>query len=190
MRVRTLVTAVAGALLVPGIASAEFAYTGIEASYVDVDLDSGPFNVDGDGYRFGGTYEIADSFFLLGEWEEQNFDFGIDGRTLEIGGGYFHSLDSDLDFIATASYVDSEVEAGGLRIDDNGIALGAGIRARLADSFQVEAVLDWVDYDNSGSNTGIRLSGRYYLSDRFAVGVETDFDDDVDTLRLGIRAEF
>ena len=190
MRFKTLVTAVAGALLVPGIASAEFAYTGIEASYVDVDLDSGPFNVDGDGYRFGGTYEIADSFFLRGEWEEQSFDFGIDGRMLEVGGGWFHPLDTDLDFIATASWVDSEIEANGLTADDSGIALGAGVRARLGDAFQVEAVLDWVDYDNSGSDTGLRLRGRYYLSDRFAIGVETDFDDGADTLRLGIRAEF
>lgn len=190
MRVITLVSAVTGALLVPCLANAEFAYTGVEASYIDVDLDGGPFNVDGDGYRFGATYQIADSFFLLGHWEEQNFDFGVDGRVYEVGGGYFRPIDRDLDFVATASFVDSKVEAGGISASDDGIALGAGVRARFADSFQVEAMLDWVDYDNAGSDTGLLLRGRYYFSDRFAVGIETDFDDNADTLRFGFRAEF
>jgi hypothetical protein len=190
MRLRILSAAVAGALLAPSVGLTEFAYTGLEVSYVDIEFDSSLANIDGDGYRLGGAIDVSDKMFVLGQWEEQSFDFGIDGSAYELGVGLHHALGRNLDFVGTASYVQAEIEAGGFSVDDDGLALGGGIRARLADSFELDAMLKWVDMDDSGSDTGIELRGRYYLSKRFAVLLATDIDDDVDTLSLGFRAEF
>lgn len=44
--------------------------------------------------------------------------------------------------------------------------------------------------DLGGSDTGLRLKGRYYFADTMAVSLGTDFNDAADTLRLGFRAEF
>lgn len=181
---------VVSALLVPSIGLAEFTYTGVQVSYVDVEFNSGFVNLDGDGYRFEGSYELNDRFFLRGEWEERSFDLGIDGDALELGGGYRHAFGPNLDLVGTASYVEAEVGVPGFSVDDDGFALGGGVRARLADSFEVDAMLNWVDMDKGGSDTGIELRGRYYFSDRFAIGLETDLGDDFDTLSLGFRAEF
>ena len=39
------------------------------------------------GSRSSGSYELNDQFHLFGSWQDQSLDFGIDGRSLELGGG-------------------------------------------------------------------------------------------------------
>jgi opacity protein-like surface antigen len=190
MKIRALCGAMAAAMLVPAIGHAEFTYTGLEVGFVDVELDGIGANVDGDGLRFGGTYAVNDNFFFLGEFEDYSFDSGVDGSTLEVGGGYHQTLGPTLDFVATASYIETEVEYQNFTADDDGIGLGGGIRARVADSFEVDAMLNWVDMDRGGSDTGIQLRGRYYFNEHFAIGAETQLDDNFDTFSIGIRAEF
>jgi hypothetical protein len=186
----TTVGLVASALLAPGIAMAEFVYTGIEVAYVDVEYDNGPVNVNGNGYRFSGSMQLNTHTFLHGRWEEQNYDFGVDGTAYEFGAGYRHAMSDSLDFLATASYMHQEVNVGNFGVDDEGLGLGGGLRARLAPSLEVETMLRWVDFDQSGSDTGLDLLGRYYFSDRLAFTLATSLNNDVDTLSLGFRAEF
>ncbi len=190
MNIRVLVGAVAGTLLVPSIGLADFIYTGVEVSFLDVEFDDGVVALDGDGYRFGGTYALNNQYFLVGELEEQSFDLGIDGSTAEFGVGIHRSFSGTLDFIGTASFVQQEIGLAGVSIDEDGFALGGGIRARLSDDFEVDASLQYVDFDQSGSDTRMKLRGRYYFTDRFAFSLETEFDDNIDTLSLGFRAEF
>jgi long-subunit fatty acid transport protein len=128
--------------------------------------------------------------FLLGEWQDQSLDFGIDGRMIELGAGLTHAFTPDLDFVGTLSYIDAEVEAGGFSADDDGLALGGGIRSRVGTSFEVDAGLKFVDFDESGSDTGFSFGGRYYFTEKMAVSLGADFNDNADTLHLGFRAEF
>jgi hypothetical protein len=181
---------VAATLLIPSVGMAEFVYTGVEVSYVDVDLDIGNLDVEGDGYRFSGSMQLNDQLFLHGHWEDQNFDFDVDGTELEVGAGFWHSFSNTLDFVATLSYVNQEVESGGFSIDDDGLGLGAGIRTQLTDAFQIEASLQYVNFDEGGSDTGVSILGRYYFTDRFAFMLRSELADDIDTLSFGFRAEF
>jgi opacity protein-like surface antigen len=190
MRFQTLAAATLTALAVPGISLAEFNYTSAEFNFVDVDVDFGPFSVDGDGYSIGGTYPVADNFFIGASWESYDFDGGVDGEWLEIGGGYFRMLDDDLDFVATLSLVDAEVSSGYGSADDDGIAIGGGIRAQLADTIEVDALLKYVDMDKGDNDTGIEVRGRYYISDEFAVQLKLSTVNDFDTLSIGVRGEF
>lgn len=177
------------AALAPAAALAEFTYNNVEVSFVDVELD-GPANVDGDGFEVSGSFDITDRIHLFGEWQDQSLDFGIDGRQLEFGAGLKHSINPDLDFVGTLSYVDTEVEFGNVTAEDDGLALGGGIRSRLGDSFELDAMLRWVDFDESGSDTGFAITGRYYFTRTLALTFGTDMYDNADTLRLGFRAEF
>lgn len=192
MNFRACFAIVASTLLIPSIGLAEFVYTGVEVGYVDVEINAGPVDLNGDGYRFAGSLELNDRFFLLGEFEDQSFDFGIDGSAYELGGGYHHSFSSTLDFVGTVSYREQDMNVAGLGFgfDNDGLALGGGVRARLTDSFEVGASLQWVDWDQGGSDTGVELLGRYFFTDRFAFTLETGLDDDIDTLSFGFRAEF
>jgi len=177
-------------LTIPALSFADFNYTSAEFDYIDVDSDFGPFNVDGDGFGIGGTYQVADSFFIGGSLEDYDFSFGVDGQVLKIGGGYFHPLDEDLDFVATFGYVDAEASAGNTRRDDDGLALAGGVRAQLADDIEVDAMLEYVNMDRGGGDTGIALHGRYYFSDEFAVQLKLTRGTDFETFAIGVRAEF
>jgi len=188
MKLRTLIGTATALLAIPALSQAEFNYTSAEFNYVDVDVDVGPFNIDGDGFSFGGTYEITDDFFIGGMYEDYDLDFGIDGEWMEIGGGYFHELQNDLDFVATLNWVDVEVSAGNQSADDDALAIGGGIRARLSDDIEVDAMLEYYDFDDS--DTGIELRGRYYISPEFAVQLKANFGTDFETIAIGVRGEF
>ena len=94
-----------------------------------------------------------------------------------------------MDFVGTASWIDADVDVGPFSGGSDGLALGGGVRTQMGDAFEFEALLQWVDFDG-GSDTGLELRGRYYFTDSFAFSLETDLDDDVDTLSFGFRAEF
>jgi hypothetical protein len=185
-------TALFGAVLAafgPGLALADMNYTKFEISMLDVEMDS-TVNVDGDGFALAGSYELNDSIFLLGEWQDQSLDFGIDGRSLEIGAGYTHGFNDKLDFVGTLSYVDAEVKLGNATADDDGLALGGGIRSRVAKAVELDASLKYVDFDEAGNDTGFSVGGRYYFNDSMALGGSADFNDNADTLRVSFRWEF
>ena len=195
---RVIFGVVASLLLIPGIALAEFVYTGVEVGFVDVEYDTGAGTLDGDGYRFAGSWELNERWFLRGEYEDRDFDsifgIGLGGSHFELGGGYHHSFSDSLDFVGTASWVNEEIDVavpgfGSVGVDSDGIALGGGIRARVAQSFELGAMLQWVDLDQ-GSDTGVELLGRYFFTPRFALTLATEMNDDFDTLSLGFRAEF
>jgi hypothetical protein len=190
MQLRTLFGTATALLALPGVSLAEFNYTNVELSYVNVDYRAGNLNVDGNGFSVAGAYTIGDDFFVDASYDNYDFDFGVDGNVLEVGGGYFYTLNEDLDFIATLSYLETEISTGNFSVSDDGLSLGGGIRAQLGDDFQVDALLKYVNMDEGDSDTSIELRGRYYFSDQYAVIAQFDFGNDFETFSIGIRAEF
>jgi len=189
MNLRHVGAMAASLLILPGIGQAEFNYTSAEFNYIfDVEVDG--TSLDGDGFSIGGTFTIADTFYLGASFEDYDLDNGWDGEVLEIGGGYFHTLSEDLDFIATFSYLDTEVSRGNSSFDDDGFQLGGGIRTRLADTIEVEALIEYVNMDAGDSDTGIDLRGRYYISPEFAVQAKLAFGTDFEIISIGVRGEF
>ena len=189
MRVATGIAAVL-AMMASSAALAEMRYTSVDVNYIDLEIDGGLADVSGDGIELSASYELSSKVFLFGEWQEQSFDFGIDGRALELGAGLNHELSDSIDFVGTLSYVDAKLEFAGLSADDDGLALGGGIRSRVSDSFEISAMLNWVDYDEAGSDTGFDLLGRYFFKDTMAITFGAEFKDNVDVMRFGFRAEF
>lgn len=173
----------------PGVVLADMNYTKLDVSILDVELD-GPFGVDGDGFSLGGSFEVSDRLHIFGEWQDHSLDGGVDGRSIEIGAGVTHDFSDTLDFVGTLSYLDSEVKLGNFTADDDGLALGGGVRSRLADSFEVDAMLKYVDFDEAGGDTGVLVGGRYYFNDSMALGTSAELNDNADTLRIGFRWEF
>lgn len=185
---RTILFSSLLAAMGPGVALAEFTYSNVEVSFIDVELD-GAANVEGDGFEIAGSYDLSNRLFLFGEWQDQSFDFDIDGRSLELGAGLKHEINPDLDFVGTLSFMDIELDTGFGSAEDDGLALGGGIRSRLGDSFELDAMLRYIDLDQD-SDTGFSLGGRYYFSQNLALSFGTDMHDNADTLRVGFRAEF
>ena len=176
--------------LAPAAAFADMSYSNFELKYLNLSLNDSFVNVNGDGYALSGQYALGDKMFLLGEWQEQNYDFGVDGRQYEIGAGFHHAISSTLDFVGSLSYLDSKVSAGGFSASDDAFGLGAGIRTRLGKDFELDASLKYVDFDNSGSDTGVSANGRWYFKKTMALSFGVDSTDNVDVWHVGFRAEF
>ena len=103
------------AALLPSASFAEMNYSKVELQFIDVELD-GPFaNVDGDGFAISGAYELDDKLFLLGEWQDQNFDFGIDGTQYELGAGERGGTEQEVHVGAEAAAVDQDEPLAALR---------------------------------------------------------------------------
>jgi opacity protein-like surface antigen len=187
---RKSITAAIILAFAPGVVFAEMNYSGVELSFISIDLGDDLVDVDGDGFELFGSYAMSDKYFLFGEYSDQDLGFGLDGRSIEFGAGLNHELNNDLDFVASASYIDAKVRVGNFSVSDDGLALGAGVRAKVARKFEVEGGVRYIDLDQSGSDTGFVLGGRYYFNDTFALSAGTDLNDNADTFRIGFRAEF
>lgn len=181
-----------GLVALPLAAQADnFGYTFIEGGFVNTDLDGAAG--DADGFGFGGAFSVADNFHVLASYTDQDYDFG-DGRSYSVGAGFNTGLSQDLDLVAHLSYVDAEVDVNtgpfSFTANDDGYSLGAGIRARTSSKIELEAGLDYVDLDLAGSDTALRVGGRYYFNNAFAAGLSLADNDDGTSWMLSLRAEF
>jgi opacity protein-like surface antigen len=175
--------------LAPAAFAEDMSYSNVELKYLDVSLSDSVFNVNGDGFAIDGSYEITSRVFLLGEWQDLSYDFGVNGRTYELGAGFHHPISSTVDFVGTLSYLDTKVSSGGFSESDDGFGLGGGIRARLGKDFELDAGLKYVDFGN-GSDTGLHASGRWYFKKAMALSFGIDNTDNTDVWHVGFRAEF
>ena len=60
----------------------------------------------------------------------------------------------------------------------------------VSDSIEVDAILEWYDFDEGDSDTSLDLRGRYYFSDSFSVQAKMNLGADFETIAIGVRTEF
>ena len=154
----------------------DFDYTFVDAGFVNTEVDVGPFNVDGDGIGIQGSFAIQDNLQIVASYTDIDYDFGVDGSVLTVGLGFNTGLNDNLDFVADISYVDAEVSSGLASADETGYEIGAGIRARTGQKVELEAGLSYIDLDSS--DTVLKVGGRYYFSDAFALSAGFSDNDD------------
>ncbi|MGB7214937.1 MAG: outer membrane beta-barrel protein [Gammaproteobacteria bacterium] len=192
MRLKPLLFA--GALL-PLAASAQeaardFDYTFVEVQYVDTELDTGPFDVDGDGLELRGSLLLTDQVFLQARYNSLDYGQGIDVTSYAVGAGVRFGLKPELDLTADLSWVSSELDRPVLPdIDDDGFELGVGLRARVHDAIEAEAGIRHIDLDDD-SDTYLTLGGRYYFTKNVAAGLGLTLNDDSTGWSVGLRAQF
>ena len=182
MRFMTLIAAVT---LTPGLAFAEgFDYNYLEAGYVSSEIDAGGVDIDGNGLSIRGSWELQNNFQIVGSYTAQDYDGGIDVSVFQIGGGWHKPLSEKMDLITSLTWIATEVN----NIDDNGLGIEIGLRGMAAPKVELEAALQYADVGNA--DTAFRIDGRYHFTPNFAAGAGATFDDDVTTLRIGVRYTF
>jgi hypothetical protein len=152
----------------------------IEAGYVDFDPDSG---LSDDGWFAGGSLNILKNFHLLAEYND------IGDYTLWNAGIGWHGLFGDPgDLFAQVVWNDVEVDSSSF--SDDGYGASAGVRWMLVDWFEVKGQINWIDLDQSGSDTTTEVGALFsFLKNRFAFGAEYETGD-ADTLRAFFRINF
>lgn len=168
-----------------------FGYSYIQGSYGTVEVDiGGGANVDGDGFGVSGSYALTDQFHFSGEYQTADMDFGVDLSILELAAGYHTGLSDQLDFTAQLGYVNTEVESGGVGVDDDGLMLGVGLRGALTDALEVNGGVDYIDFDLGGGETRIGAGFLYDIADNLTVGAKASLWDDIDVYQLNLRFDF
>ena len=159
-------------------------YDYLEANYLSASVD-GLGGSDPDGFGINGS--IAFTSLIHGFVDYSNLDFrGTTVQTYEIGAGLNYSISPTFDLVGRLGYLKAQIEGPG---SDDGLGLQAGVRGRLAESFEVDALVHYTDVD-AGDNTSLKLQGRWFFTPQFALGAGVEVDDDVKLWNVGFRWNF
>jgi len=177
-------------LLVQGVAiaqtvekkSVDLSYSYAELRFVDVDFRGG------DGIRFYESYELNSNWLIVGGVTALDFNNDVDSTLLELGGGYVWHYSEDFDLVSTLRIVRSEIDNGGIDVDDTGFALSAGTRGLLAPQFEIRGSVNHINLDDS--DTYLEFAGDYYFTEQFSAGASVEFAGDTDAFTIGVRWSF
>ena len=185
---RFLAVLLAICLAAPAMADSP-SYNFIQAGYQSIEIDLGAgFDVDGDGYGLGVSFEIGDKMFGFASYVTSDFDFGVDVNQQQAGLGYHVGLTDNTDFFASLAYVDVEVEASGFgSADDSGYGATIGVRSNVSDLIELFGQIAYVDLGDGGDSTAIGGGIWFNLTDNFALGLGAAFDDDVTSYGASAR---
>lgn len=175
-----------------GAPAADLSYSYVDAGWAQSDIDD--LDEKGDGFFVRGSVGFAESWFASAGYRQVSFDVGgldIDFEAIDVGIGGHMPLSDSVDGVARLSYIDVSADGPfGASADDSGYGVSLGVRARPAPQFEIEAMLDYTDLDESGDDTAGRLGGRFYFTPAFAIGAEVSFSDDQTDLGLYGRFTF
>lgn len=177
-------------LAAPGLALADgFSYDYLQLSYGQVDFDN--VSIDGDGFGVDGSFGITESLNIIGGYQTTDFDSLADANQLQVGLGVHTPISETLDVVAAVSYINVDVDTFlGPAGDDDGFGLTAGVRAAITSKMEANAGISYVDFDNSGDETGFGGSVLYNFTDVFSAGLGASWSDDTSTFSIGGRMYF
>lgn len=185
---RSILVLLLVAFSVPAAAK-DFDYNYFQLGYGNVEYDD--VNVDGDGFSLAGSYSLNEDFHVFAGYEAAGLDFGIDATNLGAGLGWHTTLSPVVDLVATVAYQYVELDASGVgSVDDNGLALGVGLRYAASELLELNAGINYVDFSDSGGDTGIGIGGLYSFTDAFALGLGASWSDDASSYTLSGRFYF
>ncbi len=185
---RIIATLVVGLLMATSAVARDLSYNFVRLDFVNTEIDTGPADVDGDGFELFGSVAVDERFHLFGGYQDIDFDFDIDGTQIELGGGYRHGFSRQTDFVATLSYIDLELDSPAGSADEDGLGLSAGVRHLFNDNFEVSGRVNYVDL--ADSDTSLEFRGEYFLFDHWVVGAGLELGGDVTTWLIGGRYNF
>jgi len=196
MRFKIASTLVASAALLPFMASAEgLSYTYVEAGYANTDLDESNETVGGWGLK--GSFEITENIFVQARYFDQktSTSFGdVKFQPWNLAIGYAWPLAEQTDIYGTVGYTSLDLDVpnslGVTNTSDDGYTLGAGIRTRFAERFEVEGTAQYANLSDYGDEFDFGIYGRWYITDMFALGVGYNIGDETSTFWGGVRLEF
>jgi hypothetical protein len=166
-----------------------FDYNYLQLDYGRVDFDD--IDIDGDGIGISGSFAINPDWHVFAAYQGVDLDFGLDATTFGVGIGYNTELSQTVDAFARFSYQRVDLDAPGPgNFDDDGLGFGVGLRFAASETLELNAAIDYVDFDDSGDDTALTVGGLYSFSDAFALGLSASFSDDVTAYTLNGRFYF
>lgn len=170
------------------------------ASYLDLyyvakaDLDVNDFEFDdGDGFGGKGRFTLADTFFLSGEYQNNEYDpfeeqggtvlnpittrYEVEIETFRIGGGVYFA---ETPFFVAGEYIDYEAEVSttgseneeetvGEDTDDSGFGVHAGVDGTFGPGVGLHAQVGYVDIGDVGDGVEFLVGGSFSFTPGFGI---------------------
>lgn len=175
MRLSVLNLLAAATLVLPMAAQAEnFSYRYVDLAHLpDAEIDTGDFDLNGDGLQLRGSLPFYQNFFVLAELQDLDLDNGVDSTRMMVGAGGHWPINSSLDIVARAGVVNYEVDAGSFDDDDTGLFVGARVRAIVAPRLELEGGIEHLSVEVAGLDNDTYLvgEGRYNFTPQWSAGV-------------------
>jgi hypothetical protein len=188
MRKAIIGTVAALGLSGPVLAEDGLSYSFVELGYINTETD---FD-EGDGLSLSGSYAVAELAHIFTSYSDQDFDnSNVRTEFMQIGLGLNFTIAENIDLVPRLSYVDVQVEVPPFgTFDDNGYAAGVALRAKLFERFELSGGFNYQDLDDSGEDTLIFGTARFYITDKIALAADIQENDGDMTYILGGRYDF
>lgn len=167
----------------------DFNYNFVQIGYGEAEIDN-TGGIDGDGPSIFGSVAVSDRFHVFGEYQTADFGQGVDLSQLEAGLGYNVPVSEKVDIVARLSYINMEVDSPQGSVDESGYAIGAGIRGMVSERVELNGGLDFVDLDESDSETRAKAGILFNVTDSISIGANGTWWDDVTVYQLTARFDF
>jgi hypothetical protein len=167
--------------------AADMSYTYLDGGLARVDLDGVSRTLD--GFFLRGSVSLTDNLFLSGDYVDVSKS-GVDFEQYSVGLGGRFPLSDALDLTTRIAWV--QAEAGvrappfSARAKDDGFSVGAGLRGRLGERFELEGNVTYYDVGD-GDDTSLGVAVRYFFTRNIAVGADYQRFDDAKLWGLGLR---
>ncbi|HLT64237.1 MAG TPA: outer membrane beta-barrel protein [Pseudohongiella sp.] len=182
------------AVSVCGAAQAQQA--SISYDYVEAGVTKGEIlNEDFTGYGIGASFSINDYLFAQGSFSSGSSDDKFLGDKIDLDGfsfglGYHRSIGAKTDLVASANYINQEVDFLAFNEDANGYGLELGIRSLITSNAEFEAKVNYVDGSDFDGEFGFEANVKLLLTPKFAVTLGYADGDDTKGVTAGLRFNF
>jgi hypothetical protein len=145
-------------------------------------------DVDGDGFGFGGAFEVGNSVFVQAGYQQTSFDYGIDFNQISAGIGYHAALSQSTDFFAVLSYVTAEVSVSGVgSAKEDGYGATIGVRGMVTQKLELDGTIDYVDLGDGADGTAFGAAAIYNFTEFFSLALGVGLEEDAVTYGVGVR---
>ena len=164
-----------------------FSYSNAEIGYASTEISG----VDGDGLTLGLSVGFAKNFFGFAGYNDFSYDGGFSSNQLTAGVGFHWPLNDKIDLVTGLSYEDWEVKASGIgSASDDGFGLGAGLRGRLSEKFELSGGGKYIDLGGGSDDIIWMAAAHYYFTPKFALGADISDGDSGTTFGIKLRYDF
>lgn len=175
-------------------------YNYVEAGYAATDVDGSGF--DADGWAINGSAAIAPNFHIFGGYSGQEIDDdfntlnGVDVDQWNVGIGYNHELNSQVDLLTRVAYQKAETDGvtingvnfGGT--DADGWNVEAGVRGAFNPYLEGYALAGYEDFESADGEFYGKLGAQVKLNQSWGVNGEVKFVDGYTAWFVGPRFSF
>ena len=185
-----LLVALLLAVMPQAVQAGDMSYSYVDLAYVHIDLENRGTN---DGGALRGSFGIAENVLVFAEYAGFPRGNASNLNLYSAGIGGHFGLTDKMHVVGRIGWAGADV--GGF--SDNGYVASLGLRGQPKENekMELEAHVIYTDFGSAvGDETEIAVAGRYFFSERVAVGLEVRASlferDQAKTILAGVRFAF